>query len=114
MTKPKAHTAVAKAIARHKAANTALDAEQDDTDEIMGPLFDAYFESLDKLAKTPCSSDAEFLEKLRYLAAQEAEMCPSPKGTHEYGSVVIAVAKYCLRPRNPKKVRLSNLQRGNA
>ena len=95
-TKPKPRKAltVAEAIERHKTAQAAYDATPDDTDKIMIPLSDATFEALDKLAKTHCSSDAEFIEKLRYLAAQEAKMYPSPTGGHEYGSVVIAVAKY--------------------
>ena len=59
----------AQALARHKAAQAALDA-------VPGPedysehLCDGEDEALDELAFTPCASDAEFLEKLRYLYAQ--------------------------------------------
>jgi hypothetical protein len=90
--KPRGASAVAKAIARHKTAQAAYDAAPDDSDATLIPLSDATFKALNKLAKTPCTSDAEFIEKLRYLAAQEAEMYSSPTGMHEYGSVVIAVA----------------------
>jgi hypothetical protein len=59
-------TALAQAIARHKTAQAALDA-------VPGPadypehLRDEEDEALDQLAFAPCASDAEFLEKLRYL-----------------------------------------------
>ena len=64
--KPKTRTPIVPAIARHKAAQAALDA-------VPGPedypehLCDEEAEALDELAFTPCASDAEFLEKLRYL-----------------------------------------------
>ena len=66
--KPKTRTPIVQAIARHKAAQAALDA-------VPGPedypeLCDEEDEALDELAFTPCASDAEFLEKLRYLYAQ--------------------------------------------
>ena len=63
----------AQALARHKAAQAALDA-------VPGPedysehLCDGEDEALDELAFTPCASDAEFLEKLCYLYAQQAKI----------------------------------------
>ena len=66
-------TALAQALARHMAAQAALDA-------VPGPedwpdhLCREEDEALDELAFTPCASDAEFLEKLRYLYAQQAKI----------------------------------------
>jgi hypothetical protein len=65
-TKPKTRMPIVQAIARHKAAQAALDA-------VPGPedypehLCNEEDDALDELAFTPCASDAEFLEKLRYL-----------------------------------------------
>jgi hypothetical protein len=56
---PKTRTPIVHALARHKAAQAALDA-------VPGPedypehLCDAEGEALDELAFTPCASDAEF------------------------------------------------------
>ena len=64
MTMTTSPAALAQAIARHKAAQAALDA-------VPGPeehpehLCDEEDEALDELAFTPCAIDAEFLEKLR-------------------------------------------------
>ena len=64
-------TALAQAIERHRAAQAAIDAA--------GPegypdhLSDEEDEALYELAFTPCISDAEFIEKLRYLYAQQAK-----------------------------------------
>jgi hypothetical protein len=58
-TKPKRRTTIVQALARHKAAQAALDA-------VPGPedypehLCDEEGEALDELAFTPCASDAEF------------------------------------------------------
>src|SRR5580704_17686400 len=76
-TKPKTRMPIVQAIARHKAAQAALDA-------VPGPedypehLCNEEDEALDELAFTPCASDAEFLEKLRYLYAQQAKIWDLP------------------------------------
>jgi hypothetical protein len=92
-TKP---TALAQAIARHKAAQAALDA-------VPGPedypedLCNEEDEALDDLAFTPCASDAEFIEKLRYLSAQQAKVWPLPDNGDNYGCLAIAAAcHFCL------------------
>jgi hypothetical protein len=49
--------------------------------------------ALDELAFTPCASDAEFLEKLRYLYAQQAKVgWDLPDNGDDYGCIVIAAA----------------------
>jgi hypothetical protein len=52
------------------------------------------------LAETPCASDAEFIEKLRYLHAYETRISGPPTGQHEFSSVVLAVDCHFL-PREP-------------
>ena len=91
-TEPKTRKApVAQVIARHKAAQAALDA-------VPGPegwpdhLCREEDEALDALAFAPCASDAEFLEKLRYLYAQQAKIWDLPDNGDDYGCIVIAVA----------------------
>ena len=75
---PAKRAALAQAIARHMAAQAALDA-------IPGPQdhpehrCDEEDGALDELAFTPCASDAEFLEKLRYLYAQQAKIWDLPE-----------------------------------
>jgi hypothetical protein len=47
-----------------------------------------------------CASDAEFLEKLRYLYAQQAKIWDLPENGDDYGCIVIAAAcHFC--PVNP-------------
>jgi hypothetical protein len=87
-TKP--NTALAQALARHMAAQAALDAVPgpEDYPEL---LCDEEGEALEELAFTPCASDAEFLEKLRYLYAQQAKLWELPE-SENYGCIVIAAA----------------------
>ena len=87
-------SAVAEAIARHKAAQAAHDAAPDDSDETMDPLFDSATRALEELGKTPCASDAEFIEKLRYLLPQETRQSGALHFGLEYGSILVAVATH--------------------
>ena len=48
--------------------------------------------ALDELAFTPCASDAEFLEKLRSLYAQQAKIWALPDNGDNYGCLAIAAA----------------------
>jgi hypothetical protein len=100
-TKPKTRKAPAKrtaltiALDRHKAAKAAWDAKPDadriDDDPVMLAVGDALID----VAETPCASDAEFLEKLRYLFEVEMEMHGYDWiGDHKfaaYGSIIVAV-----------------------
>jgi hypothetical protein len=89
-TKPKSSIApaLAQALARHKAAQAAIDAAPEGYPD---HLNEAEFDAIDELAETPCASDAEFLEKLRYLHAYETRTFGPPTGQHEFSSVVLAV-----------------------
>ncbi len=49
------------------------------------------------LAFTPCASDAEFLEKLRYLYAQQAKIWDLPDNRDNYGCLAIAAAVTSVR-----------------
>jgi hypothetical protein len=86
MTKP-----IKRAIARHKAAQAAIDAFRDDPEGYPEHLGTAESDAIDDLAETPCASDAEFVEKLRYLYAHETRIYGPPTGQHEFSSVVLAV-----------------------
>ncbi|ERR1700693_3680661 len=81
---------LAQAIARHKAAQAAKNAVPHEED-YPEHLCDAENEALNELAFTPCASDAEFVEKLRYLHTVETRISGAPTGRHEFGSVVLAV-----------------------
>jgi hypothetical protein len=48
--------------------------------------------ALDELSWTPCGSDAEFLEKLRYLYSRQAGIWDLPDNGDDYGCIVIAAA----------------------
>jgi hypothetical protein len=71
------------------AAQAALDAGPEDRPD---HLFDEEDEALYELALTPCASDAEFIEKLRYLYAQQAKIWDLPNNGNDYGCIVIAAA----------------------
>jgi len=83
-------TTLAQAIARHKAAEAAMDAGPHEED-YPEQLLEEEIEALDAIALMPCASDAEFIEKLRYLHAVETRISGAPTGRHEFGSVVHAV-----------------------
>jgi hypothetical protein len=95
-TKPKIRTPIAQAIARHKAAHKAAQAAMEAVsgpEDYPGHLSHEEDEALDELAFTPCASDAEFLEKLRYLYAQQAKVgWDLPDNGDDYGCIVIAAA----------------------
>jgi hypothetical protein len=91
---------IAQAIARHMAAQAAIDAFADTEDGYPEHVSEAEFDAIDELAGTPCASDAEFIEKLRYLHAYETRIFGAPTGQHEFRSVVLAVdCHFC--PVNP-------------
>jgi hypothetical protein len=97
MSKAKpAPSAVANALARCKAAQAAYDAAEaagdDTTLELQGRVEAEIF---DKLANTPCTSDAEFIEKLRYMIAQETKLWGSPLDSRaEFRHIAVAVAAH--------------------
>jgi hypothetical protein len=89
---------LAQAIARHKATLASYDSVPGPED-IPEHLIHAEGEALDELAFTPCASDAEFLEKLRYLFAQQAKTWELPDNGDDFGCIVIAVAcHFCPVP----------------
>jgi len=89
--------ALAQAIARHKAAQAAIDAHSGkiDDDALAHKLFTAERGALNVLAETPCANDAEFIEKLRHLLAHEARIADGPPaGNQEFGSILVAVDRH--------------------
>jgi hypothetical protein len=88
--------AFAQALACHKAAQAPIDARfgSIDDDTLAHVLFTVASDALEALAETPCS-DAEFLEKLRYLLAHETRIMERPPdGDQEFGSILIAVDRH--------------------
>ena len=83
---------VAEAIERHKAAHLAY-ANAPDVEEIIAALSDDQWQTLKELATTPCVSELEFVEKLKYLFAFEQinEGCPPDIMSYRYGSVLVAL-----------------------
>ena len=66
--------------------------------EILVAAARSEFDAIDDLAETPCASDAEFVEKLRYLLAHETRIFEGPPdGNHDFGSIVIAVDRHLNR-----------------
>jgi len=84
-------TALEQAIEHHKAADAAYDTVPGPED-IPEHMMDAEMEALYDLAFTPCGSDAEFIEKLRYLYDQQAKSWPLPDNGDDYGCLAIAAA----------------------
>jgi hypothetical protein len=91
--KSKAHkaSAVAKAIERVQNARAAYynAASSVDSDD----LSEAESDACEDLEKTPCVSDEEFLEKLKYLTLREVRLFGSPfEACPEFISVARAAA----------------------
>jgi hypothetical protein len=80
------------AIERHKATRATVDGWQgdDDDDEAFGDLASADFDALCEVALTPCRSDAELVEKLRYIFA--SDKIREVHIDHEYGPIAAAIA----------------------
>jgi hypothetical protein len=85
------------AIARHRAAQAAMDAVPCRGDLPPEHLSDEEDEALHELALTPCASDAEFIEKLRYLYAHQAGMWGPEDNANQYGCLAMAAERH-FRP----------------
>jgi hypothetical protein len=86
------------AVTNHKAAKAAPDRNADDNYDDL--------DALDGVAESLCADDAEFLEKLRYLLAEEIEIeCVRPGQTSEAFKSIAAAADFHLNP--DKAVRLA-------
>jgi hypothetical protein len=97
---------LAQAITRCEAAQAAYDAMPDDDADMKEQLFLDEADAADALAELPCASDAEFIEKLRFLLARETSLFGAPNdGGLEFGSIAIAVDRH-LGPATPGKLRL--------
>jgi hypothetical protein len=94
-TKPKtAKVSIVQVIELCKAAQADYDATLDDDDAVKQQFSGFESEVVDCLARMPCASDAEFLEKLRYLLARETRIFGEPHGRAEFGSIVVAVDRH--------------------
>jgi hypothetical protein len=79
------------AVALHKAAKAAPDRNADDNYDDL--------DALDSVTESLCVDDAEFLEKLRYLIAEEVEMeCLRPAQSPGPFHNIAAAADFHLNP----------------
>lgn len=86
------------AVARHQAAKASPDRNADDNYDDL--------DALDSVTESLCADDAEFLEKLRYLIAEEIEIeCVRPgQSTGPFGSIATA-ADFHLNPDKAARAR---------
>jgi hypothetical protein len=89
---------LSKLINNHRAALAAFEATSEDDPDFIGASR-AEDEARYDVAMRPCASDAEFIEKLRYLLNAEISLWGEPEFLTEFGSVVVAVQEY-LEQRN--------------
>jgi hypothetical protein len=86
------------AVAKHQAAKAAPDRNADDNYDDL--------DALDSVTESLCANDAEFLEKLRYLLAEEIEIEGGRPGqSSEAFKSIAAAADFHLNP--TKAVRLA-------
>jgi hypothetical protein len=85
------------AVAKHQAAKAAPDRNADDNYDDL--------DALDSVAESLCANDAEFLEKLRYLIAEEIEIegVRPGRGTGPFRSIA-AAADFHLNPNKAARV----------
>jgi hypothetical protein len=88
MKPEESEASVPQAIARCEAAQAGYDAAHDD-DDAANQLSDAESDAIEILAETPCASDAEFLEKLRFLVARETRIFGLPDCNQEFGPIAV-------------------------
>lgn len=84
---------LAKLVDAHRAAFAQFEATDDDADDFIGASRAEDLARYD-VAMRPCLSDAEFVEKLRYLMSAEISLWGEPEFLTEFGSVVIAVREH--------------------
>lgn len=90
------------AIARHKAAQAAIDAfpkattlaEEEAADDALTALSRVEGEAFDALARASCADDAELVRKLRYMTAHEIHMWGQPYTALQFGPVAVALAEH--------------------
>lgn len=90
------------AIARHKAAQAAIDAfpkattlaEEEAADEAFTALTSVEGDAFDALANVPCADDAELLRKLKYMTAHEIRTWGQPYTALQFGPVAVALAEH--------------------
>jgi hypothetical protein len=79
------------AVAKHQTAKAAPDRNADDNYDDL--------DALDNVTESLCANDAEFLEKLRYLLAEEIEIeCARPGQSSEAFKSIAAAADFHLNP----------------
>jgi hypothetical protein len=88
--------ALARLVDAHRAAFAQFEAADDDDDDFIGASRTEDLARYD-VAMRPCVSDAEFIEKLRYLMSTECSLWGEPEFLTEFGSVVVAVREHLDR-----------------
>ncbi len=93
---PSLSSGLSKLIKAHRAAFQKFEATHEDDDAFLDASRAEDLARYD-VAMRPCGSDAEFVEKLRYLMSAEHCLWGDPEFLTEFGSVVIAVREHLER-----------------
>jgi hypothetical protein len=80
-------------IDAHRAAFETFEATHEDDENFLAASRTEDLARYD-VAVRPCVSDAEFIEKLRYLMEAERGLWGEPEFLTQFGSVVVAVRDY--------------------
>ena len=82
---------LALAVARHDQAGAACEDCKETADAILDTLYKERFDALTGVARAPCASDAELVEKLRYLLKYEMALDEDkPDESLDFGSLLVA------------------------
>jgi len=89
-------SAIAEVIERCTVAQVAYDLAAEAGDDVNSSLrSEEEDDAVNELVMMPCTSDAELLEKLRFLLARETKLWGSPfDSSAEFCSIAQAVATY--------------------
>lgn len=93
---PSLSSGLSKLIKAHRAAFEKFEATHEDDDAFLSASRAEDLARYD-VAMRPCQTDAEFIEKLRYLMETEQCLWGEPEFLTEFGSVVIAVREHLDR-----------------
>lgn len=80
-------------IDAHRAAFETFEATHEDDDDFLTASRTEDLARYD-VALRPCVSDAEFVEKLRYLMEIERSLWGEPEFLTQFGSIAVAVKEY--------------------
>ena len=99
---PQVSPELSELIDRHKSALESFERTHED-DSGFVTASRAEDEARYEVAVQPCATDAEFVEKLKYLLDAEIALWGAPEFLTEFGSVVVAVEEYLAQRASPRQ-----------